>query len=54
LDYPKTEKTQEPSFTSNWLQNCDHRFAKLIRDAREVNKFHSTFLDAIERHAFKG
>ena len=54
LEYPRTEKTKEPSFTSNWLQNCEHKIAKLIRDAREVNKFHSTFLDAIERHSFKG
>ena len=54
LDYPKTEKTKEPSFTSNWLENCEHKIAKLIRDAREVNKFHSTFLDAIDRYSFKG
>ena len=54
VDYPLSEKAKEPSFTSNWLQNCEHRVAKLVRDAREVNKFHSTFLDSIERFAFKG
>ena len=24
LDYPRTEKTQEPSFTANWLANSKH------------------------------
>jgi DNA polymerase I-like protein with 3'-5' exonuclease and polymerase domains len=54
IDYPLSEKAKEPSFTSNWLQNSEHKLSKLIRNAREVNKFHSTFLDAIERYSFKG
>tara|TARA_R100000388_G_scaffold67484_1_gene48809 strand:- start:673 stop:2541 length:1869 start_codon:yes stop_codon:yes gene_type:complete len=54
IDYPLSEKAKEPSFTSNWLQNCEHEIAKLIRNAREINKFHSTFLNAIERYQYKG
>ncbi len=54
VEYPLTEKSKEPSFTSNWLQNSDHTISKLIRNAREINKFHSTFLNSIERYEHKG
>ncbi|NDB28912.1 hypothetical protein EB151_05105, partial [archaeon] len=54
VDYPRTEKTGEPSFTSNWLQNCTHELAGHIRQARELSKFHSTFIDSIFRHEHKG
>ena len=27
IDYPRTEKTNEPSFTQNWLVNCKHKIA---------------------------
>ena len=43
LDYPRTEKTKEPSFTQNWLINNKNKIAQLIVQAREVNKFHGTF-----------
>ena len=43
IDYPRTEKTKEPSFTQNWLFNSPHKIAKLILQARELNKFHNTF-----------
>ena len=33
-----------PSFTKNFLDNCEHPVAKLIVEARETNKTHSTFL----------
>ena len=29
IDYPRTAKTNEPSFTQNWLINCKHKIAKL-------------------------
>jgi len=45
VEYPRTAKTEEPSFTQNWLVNCDNPIAQLIREAREINKFHSTFID---------
>ena len=40
LDYPRTEKTKEPSFTQNWLINNKNTIAQLIVSAREINKFH--------------
>ena len=54
VDYPLTQKSGEPSFTANWLANCEHPIAQLIREAREVNKFHSTFIDSIQRFVHKG
>jgi len=54
VDYPRTPKTGEPSFTQNWLVNCDNPIAQLIRQAREINKFHSTFIDSIQRYVHKG
>ena len=54
VDYPRTTKTEEPSFTQNWLVNCNNPIAQLIRQAREINKFHSTFIDSIQRFVHKG
>tara|TARA_R100001369_G_scaffold86627_1_gene121277 strand:+ start:47 stop:1918 length:1872 start_codon:yes stop_codon:yes gene_type:complete len=50
IKYPRTEKSDEPSFTQNWLINCPHKIAKLIVQAREVNKFHNTFLSSIMKY----
>jgi DNA polymerase I-like protein with 3'-5' exonuclease and polymerase domains len=54
VDYPRTPKSDEPSFTTNWLANCEHPVAKLVKEAREINKFHSTFIDSIQRYVHKG
>ena len=54
LDYPRTEKTNEPSFTQNWLINNKHTLAKLIVQAREINKFHGTFLTSIMKYQVNG
>ena len=54
IKYPLTEKTAEPSFTSNWLENCKEPLAQLIKEIREVNKFYSAFIDSILKHSHKG
>ena len=54
IKYPLTEKTKEPSFTANWLLNCEFPIAKFIREAREVHKFHATFIDSILKFQHKG
>ena len=54
IDYPKTPKSGEPSFTQNWLVNSNHEISKLIVQAREVNKFHNTFLNSIMKFEHKG
>ncbi len=54
LDYDRTEKTQAPSFTKNFLQNHAHPLVKRIARAREINKAHTTFIDTIIKHNHKG
>jgi DNA polymerase I-like protein with 3'-5' exonuclease and polymerase domains len=54
LEYPRTEKTASPSFTKNFLQEHNHPVVKMIAQAREINKAHTTFLDSILRYEHKG
>jgi len=54
LPYDRTDKTDSPSFTKNFLQNHPHPLVKLIARAREINKAHTTFIDTILKHSFKG
>ena len=44
IPYSKTENGL-PSFTKGFLDSCEHPIAKLIVEARETNKTHSTFLE---------
>ena len=54
LEYPRTEKTASPSFTKNFLQEHEHPVVKMIAQAREINKAHTTFLDSILRYEHNG
>ncbi len=54
LDYDRTEKTSAPSFTKNFLANHPHPLVKHIARAREINKAHTTFIDTIIKHSYKG
>tara|TARA_R100001530_G_scaffold37521_1_gene29139 strand:- start:354 stop:2264 length:1911 start_codon:yes stop_codon:yes gene_type:complete len=49
VSYPQTEKGN-PSFTKTFLSEHPSDIAKLIVEAREINKTHSTFIDTILRH----
>jgi len=54
LEYPRTEKTEAPSFTKNFLQEHKHPVVRMIAQAREINKAHTTFIDSILRYEYKG
>jgi len=54
IEYPKSPKSKEPSFTQNWLVNNDTEISKLVVSAREINKFHNTFLNSIMKYEYKG
>ena len=54
LPYDRTEKTNAPSFTKNFLSNHPHEIAQDIANAREINKAHTTFIDTITKHSVKG
>ena len=44
IDYPRTAKTDEPSFTAQWLEKHTHPIANKIREIRKLDKFMGTFL----------
>jgi len=50
IEYPRTEKTEKPSFTKDFLSKHEHPIAKKIVQAREFNKLQTTFLDTIFKH----
>jgi len=54
LPFDRTDKTNSPSFTKNFLQNHPHPLVKHIARAREINKAHTTFIDTILKHSHKG
>ena len=54
LEYPRTEKTEAPSFTKNFLQEHKHPVVRMIAQAREINKAHTTFIDSILRYEHNG
>ena len=53
LSYLRTP-TGQPSFTKAFLENHTHPVASLIREARELNKSHITFIDSILKHQHNG
>ena len=54
LNYKKTEKTQAPSFTKNFLKNHKDPVAQMVVRAREFNKARTTFIDTILKHQVNG
>jgi DNA polymerase I-like protein with 3'-5' exonuclease and polymerase domains len=54
LPYELTSKSKLPSFTKNFLSEHPHPTIKLIAKAREINKAHTTFIDTILKHQYKG
>ncbi len=53
LSYPKTPKGA-PSFKKNFLNEHPSELAKLIVEARDLNKISCTFIDSILRYVHKG
>jgi DNA polymerase I-like protein with 3'-5' exonuclease and polymerase domains len=54
LPFERTVKTQAPSFTKNFLSSHEHPLVKMIAEAREINKAHTTFIDTIIRYEHLG
>jgi len=50
LPYERTVKTNAPSFTKNFLSSHQHPLVRMIAEARELNKAHTTFIDTIIRY----
>jgi len=54
LSYERTAKSDEPSFTKNFLSNHEHPTIQKIAEARRINKVNTTFIDTILKHEHKG
>ena len=54
LPYSRTEKSDEPSFTKNFLITHKHPVVRMIAEARKINKVRTTFIDSIIKHEHKG
>ena len=53
-DFDRTEKTQKPSFTKNYLKNHSHPVLRAIASARELDKLKNTFLESIKNYVHNG
>ena len=54
LPYTRTEKTNSPSFTKNFISNHANPVVNMIAEARKINKVRTTFIDTILKHEHKG
>ena len=54
LEYSRTEKTDSPSFTKNFITNHENPTVQLIAEARKINKVRTTFIDTILEHEYCG
>src|SRR5210317_893102 len=54
LPYSRTEKTDSPSFTKNFISSHKHPVVRMIAEARKINKVSTTFIDTILSHEHNG
>lgn len=54
LKLDRTEKTDAPSITTEWLETIDHPAGALMRRARQVNKLRTTFWKSTHVHMTRG
>lgn len=45
LAYPRTPKTDAPSFVASWLEGHEHKLPIAVAKARKLNKARTTFID---------
>jgi len=53
-DMTRTEKTNAPSFTKNYLSNHKHRLIRNIATARVMDKLRNTFIETLKNYVVKG
>ncbi len=54
IPYDRTEKTNAPKLEKEWLLTHKHELPKMIGEARELNKAHTTFIDSVLRYEHNG
>ena len=53
-DFDRTEKTNKPSFTKNYLKKHENPVLRSLNSARELDKLTNTFLKSIKNYVYKG
>ena len=53
-DFDRTEKTNKPSFTKNYLKNHRDPVLRAINSAREADKLRNTFVDSLKKFVYNG
>jgi DNA polymerase I-like protein with 3'-5' exonuclease and polymerase domains len=53
LPYDRTP-TGQPKFDKNFLSTHDSPLAKMVVEAREINKARTTFIESITKHSYRG
>ena len=53
-DFDRTEKTNKPSFTKNYLKRHKNPVLRSLNSARELDKLSNTFLKSIKNYVYKG
>ncbi len=54
LSYPRTEKTDAPSFTKGFLETHPHPSVQQILEIRALEKTKSSFVQKLQKHTVKG
>ena len=54
LKYPRTAKTDAPSFTKGFLENHPHPIAQKINEVRALDKTKNTFIEGLTKFLHKG
>ena len=54
VSYERTKKSQQPRFDKDFLSNHSNPIARLVVEAREINKARTTFIDSILKHENRG
>ena len=54
IKYERTEKSGQPKFDKNFLTTHPSSLAKMVVEAREINKARTTFIDTILKHTHRG
>jgi DNA polymerase I-like protein with 3'-5' exonuclease and polymerase domains len=47
IEYPRTPKTDAPSFTKEWLAACSHPVARTMHEIRHLDKLRETFVKGV-------
>ena len=54
LTYPRTEKTEAPSFTKGFLETHPHPAVQTILELRALAKTRSSFVEKLQKHTVNG